>query len=45
VSPLQRIYYLTLPLLKSRMAIMLILQIVAVSQVFTEPFILTTAAR
>ena len=42
VSPLQRIYYLTLPLLKSRMAIMLVLQIVAVSQVFTEPFILTT---
>jgi len=42
VSPLQRIYFLTLPLLKSRMAIMLILQIVAVSQVFTEPFILTT---
>ena len=42
VSPLQRIYYLTLPLLKSRMAIMLVLQIVAVSQIFTEPFILTT---
>jgi multiple sugar transport system permease protein len=42
VSPLQRIYYLTLPLLKSRMAIMLVLQILAVAQVFTEPFILTT---
>jgi multiple sugar transport system permease protein len=42
VSPWQRIYYLTLPLLKSRMAIMLVLQIIAVSQVFTEPFILTT---
>jgi multiple sugar transport system permease protein len=42
VSPWKRIYYLTLPLLKSRMAIMLILQIIAVSQVFTEPFILTT---
>jgi multiple sugar transport system permease protein len=42
VSPLQRIYYLTLPLLKSRMAIMMVLQIIAVAQVFTEPFILTT---
>jgi multiple sugar transport system permease protein len=42
VSPWKRIYYLTLPLLKSRMAIMLVLQIIAVSQVFTEPFILTT---
>jgi multiple sugar transport system permease protein len=42
VSPWQRIYYLTLPLLKPRMAIMLVLQIIAVSQVFTEPFILTT---
>ena len=42
VSPLKRIIYLTLPLLKSRMAIMMVLQIIAVSQVFTEPFILTT---
>jgi multiple sugar transport system permease protein len=42
VSPWQRIYFLTLPLLKSRMAIMLVLQVIAVSQVFTEPFILTT---
>ena len=42
VSPWQRIYYLTLPLLKSRMAIMMVLQILAVAQVFTEPFILTT---
>lgn len=42
VSPLQRILYLTLPLIKSRMAIMLVLQIVAVTQVFTEPFVLTT---
>ena len=42
VSPWQRIYYLTLPLLKSRMAIMLVLQVIFVAQVFTEPFILTT---
>jgi len=42
VSPLQRIIYITLPLLKSRMAIMMVLQIIAVAQVFTEPFILTT---
>lgn len=38
----QRIWYITLPLLGSRMQIMLILQIIAVGQVFTEPFILTS---
>ena len=42
VSPLNRIIFITLPLLKSRMAIMMVLQIIAVAQVFTEPFILTT---
>ncbi len=42
VSPIQRILFLTLPLLKSRMAMMMVLQIVAVTQVFTEPFILST---
>jgi multiple sugar transport system permease protein len=42
VNPIQRIIFLTLPLLKSRMAIMLVLQIVAVTQVFTETFVLTT---
>ena len=42
VSPWQRIIHLALPLLKSRMAIMLVLQVIAVAQVFTEPFILTT---
>jgi multiple sugar transport system permease protein len=42
VSPLNRIIFITLPLLKSRMAIMLVLQVIAVAQVFTEPFILTT---
>jgi multiple sugar transport system permease protein len=42
VSPLQRIIFLTFPLLKSRMAMMMVLQIVAVTQVFTEPFILST---
>ncbi len=40
-SPFQRIQYITLPLLSSRMQIMLILQIITVGQVFTEPFILT----
>jgi multiple sugar transport system permease protein len=42
VSPLNRVIFITLPLLKSRMAIMMVLQIIAVAQVFTEPFILTT---
>jgi multiple sugar transport system permease protein len=37
----QRIRYVALPLLKSRIQIMLVLQIITVSQVFTEPFILT----
>ncbi len=39
--PLQRILYITLPLIRTRMLIMLVLQIIFVSQVFTEPFILT----
>ncbi len=39
--PLQRIFYITLPLIRTRMTIMLVLQIIFVSQVFTEPFILT----
>ena len=42
VHPLKRIIFITLPLLKSRMMIMMVLQIIAVAQVFTEPFILTT---
>jgi multiple sugar transport system permease protein len=37
----QRIFYIALPLLRSRIQIMLVLQIISVSQVFTEPFILT----
>jgi multiple sugar transport system permease protein len=41
-SPWQRIWYITLPLLSPRMQIMLILQIVTVGQVFTEPYILTS---
>jgi multiple sugar transport system permease protein len=40
-SPLQRIWYLTFPLISGRMQIMLVLQIIAVAQVFTEPFVLT----
>ena len=41
-SPLQRIWFITLPLLSSRMQIMLILQVVTVGQLFTEPYILTS---
>jgi multiple sugar transport system permease protein len=37
----QRIRYVAIPLLKNRIQIMLVLQIITVSQVFTEPFILT----
>jgi multiple sugar transport system permease protein len=37
----QRILYIALPLLRPRIQIMLVLQIITVAQVFTEPFILT----
>ena len=37
----QRIWYIVIPLLRSRIQIMLVMQIIAVAQVFTEPFILT----
>jgi multiple sugar transport system permease protein len=37
----QRIRYIALPLLHYRIQIMLVLQIITVAQVFTEPFILT----
>lgn len=40
-SVLQRIRYIALPLLRHRIQIMLVLQIITVAQVFTEPFILT----
>jgi multiple sugar transport system permease protein len=40
-SPFQRIWYIVLPLISSRIQIMLVLQIIIVAQVFTEPFILT----
>jgi multiple sugar transport system permease protein len=40
-SPLQRIWFISLPLVSSRMMILLIMQIIAVAQTFTEPFILT----
>ena len=40
-SVLQRIRYIALPLLRYRIQIMLVLQIIIVAQVFTEPFILT----
>ena len=41
-SPSGRVRYITLPMIKSRMLIMLVLQIIAVVQVFTEPYILTS---
>lgn len=37
----QRVIYVALPLLRPRIQIMLVLQIITVAQVFTEPFILT----
>jgi len=37
----ERIIYIALPLLRPRIQIMLVLQIITVAQVFTEPFILT----
>ncbi|OQA02690.1 MAG: putative multiple-sugar transport system permease YteP [Planctomycetes bacterium ADurb.Bin401] len=40
-SVLKRIWLITLPHLSARIKIMLVLQIIFVSQVFTEPFILT----
>jgi multiple sugar transport system permease protein len=36
-----RIWYVALPLIRSRMVIMLVLQVIAVGQLFNEPFILT----
>jgi multiple sugar transport system permease protein len=41
-SVFQRIRYIALPLLRHRIQIMLVLQIITVAQVFTEPFILTS---
>ncbi len=40
-SVFQRIRYIALPLLSYRIQIMLVLQIIFVAQIFTEPFILT----
>jgi multiple sugar transport system permease protein len=40
-SVFQRIRYIAIPLLRHRIQIMLVLQIITVAQVFTEPFILT----
>lgn len=36
-----RVRYIVIPLLRSRMVIMLVLQIIAISQIFNQPFILT----
>jgi multiple sugar transport system permease protein len=41
-SVFKRIWYITLPHISARIKIMLVLQVIFVSQVFTEPFILTT---
>jgi multiple sugar transport system permease protein len=41
-SVLQRIIFVALPLLRSRIQIMLVIQILIVAQVFTEPFVLTS---
>lgn len=40
-SPLERIWHVTLPQLYPVMVLMFVLQIIAVTQVFTEPFLLT----
>jgi len=40
-SPLQRIIYITIPQLYRMMVITFVLQIIAVVQIFTEPFLLT----
>jgi multiple sugar transport system permease protein len=40
-SPLQRIFYITLPYLIPTMIITFVLQIIFVVQIFTEPFLLT----
>ncbi len=40
-SLLKRIWFITIPHISARIKIMLVLQIIFVSQVFTEPFILT----
>jgi multiple sugar transport system permease protein len=40
-SVFQRIRFIALPLLRNRIQIMLVLQIITVAQVFTEPFVLT----
>jgi len=40
-SPLQRIRYITLPHLAPVMSLLFVLQVLAVVQVFTEPFLLT----
>ena len=40
-SVLKRIWYITLPHISARIKIMVVLQIIFVAQVFTEPFILT----
>lgn len=40
-SVLQRIWYIALPLMRTRIQIMLVIQVISVAQVFTEPFILT----
>jgi multiple sugar transport system permease protein len=40
-TPFERIRYITLPYLRSTMVITFVLQVIAVVQIFTEPFLLT----
>ncbi len=42
LTPLQRIRYVVLPLLRTRIQMLLVLQVIAVAQIFTEPFLLTS---
>ena len=40
-SPFKRIWYIAFPLIKSRIMILVVLQIIIVAQIFTEPWYLT----
>ena len=41
LSPLQRIWHIVLPLMRTRIQMLLVFQVIAVAQIFTEPFLLT----
>jgi multiple sugar transport system permease protein len=42
LSPLQRIWHIVLPLMRTRIQMLLVFQVIAVAQIFTEPFLLTS---